>query len=123
MQQWGPPRVRLRLPPQHGVHLLAWGCDAAGRWWALLTWQRHIARGFEAPTELWCTAWAAARYVEPVEHEDYTRVPRIRLDDDSRWWPTPPGPRLGHFGVLEQDTPLDPPEGYRWTSPRYSKRR
>lgn len=119
--EWGPPRVRLGVPPQHGVHLLAWGSDPAGRWWALLTWERHIARNFEAPTELWCSGWAAAQYVERIEHEDYGRVPRVRLDDDPRWWPIPPGPRLGYFGVLERGTALDPPDGYRWTSPRFSK--
>ena len=121
--QWGPPKIQLQLPPQYGVHLLAWGCDPGGGWWALVTWERFIAHHFEAPTRLWCTAWAAARYVGQVEHEDYGRVPRVRLDQDPRWWPTPPGPmKLGHFGVLDADTNLDPPEGDRWTSPRMSKR-
>lgn len=87
-----------------------------------MTWERFIAHHFEAPTQLWCTAWAAAICVEKVEHEDYGRAPRVRLDQDPQWWPPPPGPRLGHFGVLEDDTTLDPPEGYRWASPRFSKR-
>ena len=121
--EWGPPKIRLQLPPQYGVRLLAWGCDPAGSWWALVTWERFIAHHFESPRQLWCTAWAAARYVKRVEHEDYARVPRVRLDEDRRWWPTPPGPmKLGYFGVLEADTNLDPPEGFRWTAPRYDKR-
>lgn len=53
----------------------------------------------------------------------YARVPRLRLDADRRWWPPPPGPRLGHYGVLSADSALDPPEGFRWCSPRFSKRR
>lgn len=42
--------MRLTVPPQHGVHLLAWGADPAGQWWALVTWERYIAHGFESPT-------------------------------------------------------------------------
>jgi hypothetical protein len=120
---WGPPKVRLHLPPQYGVHLLAWGADPAGGWWALVTWERYMARSFEAPTQVWCSAWAPASAVERVEDEDYTRVPRLRLDADRRWWPPQPGPRLGHYGVLSADSPLDPPSGFRWCSPRLSKRR
>ena len=78
MQPWGPPRVRLELPPQHGVHLLAWGADPGGAWWALVTWERYIAHHFEAPQQLWCTAWAPAAAVQRLEHEDYSRVPRLR---------------------------------------------
>ena len=117
MQQWGPPKVKLHLPPQYGVHLLAWGADPAGGWWALITWEHYMARHFETPQRVWCSAWAAATYVERVDDEDYTRVPRIRLDADPRWWPTPPGPKLAHYGVLSADTKLEPPKGYRWDQP------
>jgi hypothetical protein len=115
--------VRLSVPPEHGVHLLAWGADPAGSWWALVTWERYIARSFEAPTQVWCSAWTASAHVAQVATEDYSRVPRLRLDADQRWWPSPPAPRLGYFGVLAADTPLDPPSGFRWCAPRYSKRR
>lgn len=121
VHSWGPPKVRLELPPQYGVHLLAWGADPDGAWWALVTWERYIAHHFEAPQQLWCSAWAPAATVQRVEHEDYSRVPRLRLDGDRRWWPTPPGPKLGHYGLLTGDE-LEPPEGYRWCSPRFSKR-
>jgi len=121
--EWGPPRVRLSVPPQYNVHLLAWGADPAGEWWALVTWERYMARGFESPTRVWCSAWTSRAHVGQVENEDYSRVPRVRLDDDQRWWPTPPGPRAGHYGLLEADTPLDPPTGFRWCNPRFSKRR
>lgn len=122
-QRFGPPKVRLHLPPQYGAHLLAWGADPAGAWWALVTWERDMARAFEAPQQMWCSAWAPAAAVERVEDEDYTRVPRLRLDADPRWWPTPPGPKLGHYGVLSPDSTLEPPDGFRWCSPRFSKRR
>lgn len=121
--EWGPPRVRLSVPPEHGVHLLAWGIDPAGEWWALVTWERYVARGFEAPMRLWCSAWTRAQHLAQVEHEDYTRLPRLRLDDDQRWWPAPPGPRPGHYGILDATTALEPPDGMRWCTPRYSKRR
>jgi len=49
------------------------------------------------------------RHVDQVENEDYSRVPRVRLDDDRRWWPSPPASRPGYYGVLEADTTLDPP--------------
>lgn len=81
-----------------------------------------MARGFESPTQVWCTAWTEAWHVSAVEHEEYGRVPRVRLDEDERWWPTPPGQKLGHFGVLDAETVLDPPKGWRWCSPRFSKR-
>jgi hypothetical protein len=54
--EWGPPRVRLSVPPQYGAHLLAGGTDPTGRWWGLVTWERYMARGFEAPTRVWCSA-------------------------------------------------------------------
>lgn len=91
--------------------------------WALLTWERYMARHFEAPQQLWCSAWAPAGAVQRVEHEDYTQVPRLQLDGDQRWWPTPPGPKLGHYEVLRADSELAPPDGFRWCSPRFSKRR
>src|SRR5664279_6148352 len=107
--EWGPPRVRLSVPPQYGVHLLAWGADPAGEWWALVAWERYMARGFEAPTHVWCSAWTNRAHVDQVDAEDYSRVPRVRLDDDRRWWPSPPASRPGYNGVLEADTALDPP--------------
>ena len=108
--EWGPPRVRLSVPPQYGgVHLLAWGADPAGEWWALVAWERYMARGFEAPTHVWCSAWTNRAHVDQVDTEDYSRVPRARLDADRRWWPSPPASRPGYYGVLETDTTLDPP--------------
>lgn len=121
--EWGPPRVRLSVPPQHGVHLLAWGADPTGQWWALVTWERYIARGFEAPTQIWCSAWTSSAHVDQIDTEDYSRVPRVRLDIDRRWWPLPPAARIGYFRVLDEKTSLDPPDGFRWCNPRYSKRR
>lgn len=115
--------MQLSVPPQYGVHLLAWGVDPAGGWWALLTWERYMAHGFESPTQIWCSAWTNSAHVSRIDTEDYTRVPRVRLDADHRWWPPPVGPRRGHYGLLDADTPLDPPDGYRWCNPRFSKRR
>ncbi len=122
--EWGPPRVQLTVPPQYGVHLLAWGITPVGEWWALVTWERYMARGFEAPTQVWCSAWTNHQHIRPVDTEDYTRVPRVLLDRDQRWWPPPPGPpRRGHYGLLAADTDLAAPAGFRWCAPRYSKRR
>lgn len=115
--------MRLELPPQYGVHLLAWGADPDGSWWALVTWERYIAHHFEAPQQLWCSAWAPAAAVQRVEHEDYSRVLGLRLDSDARWWPTTPGPKIGHYGILTAHSGLEAPEGYRWCNPRFSKRR
>src|SRR5664279_5569825 len=69
-----------------------------------------MARGFEAPTQVWCSAWTSRAHVDQVDTEDYSRVPRVRLDDDRRWWPSPPASRPGYYGVLEADTALDPPD-------------
>jgi hypothetical protein len=111
------------VPPQYGAHLVAWGADPGGRWWALVTWERHLARGWETPEQVWCSGWTDSVHVAQVDGEDYSRVPRIRLDSNPEWWPAPPGPRGVHFGILEPGAPLDAPEGLRWCSPRYSKRR
>lgn len=121
--EWGPPEVRLNVPPQYGVHLLAWGADPAGQWWALVTWERYMAHNFEQPTQIWCSGWTSCSHLARVEDEDYSRVPRIVLDSDRRWWPPPPGPRGLHYGLIDESTELTPPERYRWCAPRYSKRR
>jgi hypothetical protein len=123
MGEWGPPKVRLSVPPTYGVQLLAWGTDPAGEWWALVTWERFVAAGWETPTQVWCSGWTSSSHVGRVEDEDYTRVPRVRLDADQRWWPSPPGPGGVHYGLLDSTTPLDPPAGFVWKTPRYSKRR
>lgn len=34
--------------------------------------------GLEAPTQIWCSAWTNRAYVDQVETEDYSRVPRVR---------------------------------------------
>lgn len=120
---WGPARVGTRVPPEHGTHLVAWGRDPAGRWWALLVWERHVARGFEAPRQVWCSGWAACEHVDRVEAEDYSRVPRVLLDTDAQWWAPPLGPPGLHYGALEPNSALDPPDGLRWCAPRFSKRR
>jgi hypothetical protein len=72
-----------------------------------VTWERYTARGFESPTRVWCSAWTYRERVHQVDTEDYSRVPRVRLDGDQRWWPAPPEPRLSHYGVLEAGTALD----------------
>jgi hypothetical protein len=115
--------VRLSVPPSYGRHLRAWGIDPVGEWWALVVWERHMATGWETPTEVLCSAWTSAGHVGQVEHEDYSRLPRVRLDADREWWPPPPGPPGVHHGVLDATTSLDPPAGYLWKTPRYSKRR
>jgi hypothetical protein len=120
---WGPPKVRLAVPPQHGAHILAWGLDPAGEWWALVIWEKYMARGWETPTQTWCSGWTSCQHVGRYADEDYAGVPRVHLDDDPRWWPPPPGPRGVHYGVIDASTSLDPPSGYQWRTPRYSKRR
>ena len=88
--RWGPPRVHARVPGEYGTRLVAWGRDPDGGWWALLVWGRHVARGFEAPKEVLCSGWVSGAYVGRVPGEDYSRVPRVVLDADARWWPAPP---------------------------------
>lgn len=110
------------MPADWGTHLVAWGRDPSGRWWALLVWERHAARGFEALRQVWCSGWASCEYVERVADEDYSRVPRVLLDADARWWPPPTGSPGLHYGTLTADVAVAPPDGLRWCAPRFSKR-
>lgn len=43
--------------------------------------------------------WTSCTHVAHVEHGDYSRVRRVRLDADQRWWPAPGEPRAGRYGV------------------------
>lgn len=105
--EWGPPRIRLSVPPQYNAHLLAWRADPTGEWRALVTWERYgpwvrvpdtgLVLGLDKP----CTRL-------PGRERGLQPVPRVRLDDDRRWWPTTPGPRAGHYGILDADTTLQP---------------
>lgn len=110
------PRVRLTIKPGWG-HIEAWGRDGAGAWFALIVWTGWLAKGFAAPSEVTCSAWVAAQFVQPVQAANYSRVARVALGDG---WPSAAGAM--DLGVRRDDAPLPAPDGMRWTVPRMKRR-
>jgi hypothetical protein len=53
-----------------------------------------MARNFETPTRVWCSAWTASAHVTRADSEDYSRMPRVRLDADRDGGPRRP-PEIG----------------------------
>lgn len=83
------PPVGLNAPPHRDGHLEAWGTIPDGQCWALVVWERYLARGLEQPRLVRCSGWASSRAVSPVTGQDYSRAPLVHLDADHRWWPRP----------------------------------
>jgi hypothetical protein len=81
------PRVRVLIPPQRLVQLLAWirPEDDGGRgWWACVAWTEP------GPSELVLrTGWVAAKHVMRAPGDEYRGVPRMRLPGEPAGWPVP----------------------------------
>jgi hypothetical protein len=111
-------RVKLVIPP-HRANLVCWG-QVAQTWWGLVTWTEDVARPGRVggPGALICSGWVAARDLQPLKRETYSKMPRIELPSDSQQWPTPaevPGARWPdngvHLGILA-GAPYPLPDGY-----------
>jgi hypothetical protein len=113
------PRVRLTVGRGYG-DLELWGRDPDGRWWALVSWEAWLGRGFATPDPVLCSGWASSDHVLQTPGVNYERVTRIALTDDKASWPRPPNGL--HFGVLLPGQKPEPPEGMRWTQPRLNRR-
>ncbi|MGA4989892.1 hypothetical protein [Nonomuraea bangladeshensis] len=71
-----PPAVRLPGHFAGAGNLLEWRKNPHGEWWALVEYTAIVPgyRGGIKPEQ----SWFPAHEVQPVEGEDYSRVPRIR---------------------------------------------
>lgn len=116
-----PGYVRLAIPPGN-AQLWLWG-KADDRWFGLIRWleqtQDHRTAGHDYRGSLFCSGWAAAQVMEPVEREQYGAIPRISLPSERQFWPAYPPIAIWHpddehhYGLLDGQ-PLKPPKGIEW---------
>lgn len=111
-----PPRAIARLVNQL-ADLHAWGRDADGGWWGLITWTVR-GRGVDGVLgDVTCSAWIPARELQPsrsaTELAGYAELVRLDLPDTGEWPALVARPnRTGyHYGRL--DKPPGPVPGLR----------
>ncbi|SET49392.1 hypothetical protein SAMN05421811_103217 [Nonomuraea wenchangensis] len=76
--QGEPPVVKLPGHPAKAGYLIAWRQKSDRSWEAQVQYVMDVPGGYRAHLEKPYTSWFQAHEVEPVEGEDYRRVPRIR---------------------------------------------
>ena len=93
--QAGAPAGWPRPPhPRPEVSLVAWG-QVRGRWvagyvaWTDVDSWMARSRGGGLSARVLYTRWVPTAGLRPVDGQDYTTLPRLRLDGEPAGWPAP----------------------------------
>jgi hypothetical protein len=108
------PRVVATVLAQL-ADLHAWGRDARGQWWALLSWGVYGNLDTGGNGFVYCSAWVPSTQVhtstDPTQVPLYRLVERFDLPPDPAAWPTPAGSRgrtWHHYGAVTARPPGPP---------------